>query len=153
MVANDAESIIGGVVTAERAWEAYKELKVAGRVADFDVSSYEYLVGLLCQALRIQDAKAAIAAMEMEFGVSSKDSMLTQSNDQSVTEALAGMHVALGRAHAILNESEQSVDACQRSLVFAEISKSALKSSTSFSSTENVEVIVCISSVLGDRFR
>lgn len=98
-----------------------------------DVSSYEYYISLLCQALRIDDAKAIIADMKKAYEVAENGKASTASNDQSVTEALALVYLALGRSHAILGERNESIASCKQSLSFAEISRVALKSDNSFS--------------------
>ncbi|KAG7361290.1 PPR: pentatricopeptide repeat domain containing protein [Nitzschia inconspicua] len=127
----DGNSIVGGVVTAERAWEAYDNLKCDSAI--FDVSSYEYLIALLCYALRTTDARKRIQEMEERFDLHDSESGVPASDDQSLTEALAVAHLALGRAHAILNEAKESIEECQKSVQFAQASRNALKSDTFFS--------------------
>jgi hypothetical protein len=125
---------VGGVVTAERAWSAYQNLKRNVQGPTLDVSSFEYSVKLLCQALRTSDAKGRIQELKMMFGRSQNDLSLSESNDQSMTEGLAVSYLALGQAHAILKETKESIDACKLAVVFAVNSKKALKNAESFSS-------------------
>lgn len=132
-ISEDGNSVVGGVVTAERAWEAFKNLNNSDH-SMVDVSSYEYTVTLLCHALRTGDARQRIQEMKERFGThgSAVDDK-NPNDDQSLTEALAVVHLALGRAHTILNESEESIRECNNAVEFAKLSKNALKSETSFS--------------------
>jgi hypothetical protein len=133
-VASDGNTIVGGVVTAERAWLAYQNLKKNEKDPILDVSSFEYSVKLLCQALRTDDAKRRIQEMKFTFGIPHNQVNLTESNDQSMTEGLAVVYLALGQAFAILNEAEESMEACKLAVAFAMTSRTALKSGESFSS-------------------
>lgn len=56
--------------------------------------------------------------------------------DPGVTEALAVVYLALGRAHAILNQGEASIQACQSSMDYAATSRKALLSGTYSSSKQ-----------------
>jgi hypothetical protein len=131
---HDSDTLVGGIISAERAWTAYYSLHNSGDAsAVFDVSSYEYYITLMCQALQLDDAEAKIAEMKMAFGLSKNSEASTASDDQSVTETLAMVYLALGRAYAILGEGSNAVAACKQSLKFAETSRRALKSNSSFS--------------------
>ena len=121
--------LVGGVVTAEIAWATCKGLGIA-----FDVSSYEYSITLLCQALRVEDAIARILEMKQAFGLAKEQKVTASNDDQSLTEALAIAYCSLTRAYTILNEEKKAVDACETSLAFASTSKDALKRGDSFSS-------------------
>jgi pentatricopeptide repeat protein len=134
-VASDGKTIVGGVVTAERAWSVYQNMKRHHQEPVLDVSSFEYSIKLLCQALRTNDAKKRIQEMKRTFGISQNDAKGSdQSNDQSMTETLAVVYLALGQAHAIRNEVKECMEACTLAVTFASHSKKALKCSTSFSS-------------------
>jgi pentatricopeptide repeat protein len=124
----DEDGVVGGVVTAERAWTKYKGLKTSKDEA-FDVSSYEYSITLLCQALRTKDAENRIAEMTTAFDIKN-----AESNDQSATEVLANTYLALARAHSVLRSEKDTVSACDMSLAFSMSSRNALKSDQSFSS-------------------
>mmetsp|Transcript_47606 Transcript_47606/g.48451 ORF Transcript_47606/g.48451 Transcript_47606/m.48451 type:complete len:227 (+) Transcript_47606:556-1236(+) len=121
--------IVGGVVTAEIAWKTCKRLGTA-----FDVSSYQYSISLLCQALRVEDAMTRISEMKNAFGLSEERKEIAPSDDQSLTEAIAMSYCALARAYTILNKGKQAVGACETSLAFARKSKDSLKRGNSFSS-------------------
>jgi pentatricopeptide repeat protein len=123
----------GGVVTSERAWVQYKELKRNDTDTAMDVSSYEYSIILLCQALRTKDAATRIEEMKTSFDILHTGDEDAPNNDQSVTEALAVVYLALARAHAVLNEGEEAISACDAALAFARSSRNALKSDQSFS--------------------
>jgi len=120
--------IVGGVVTAEIAWKTCKRLGTA-----FDVSSYQYSISLLCQALRVEDAMTRISEMKNAFGLSEERKEIAPSDDQSLTEAIAMSYCALARAYTILNKGKQAVGACETSLAFARTSKDSLKRGNSFS--------------------
>jgi len=129
-------SIVGGVVTAEIAWAKFKTLNIADEdhtSTAFDVSSYEYSITLLCQALRVKDAITRISEMNLAFGVSEEKKELASSDDQSLTEGLAIAYCALARAYTILKKEEEAIAACKTSLHFAKASKDALKRGSSFS--------------------
>ena len=129
-------TIVGGVVTAEMAWEKYKSLSISEQQTStvFDVSSYEYSITLLCQALRVKDAISRISEMKLAFGISGEAKELASSEDQSLTEGLAVAYCALARAYTILKKKEQAIDAIKTSLHFAKVSKDSLKRGSSFSS-------------------
>ena len=132
------DGVVGGVVTAERAWTKYMGLKTSKDGVAFDVSSYEYSITLLCQALRTKDAENRIAEMKKAFDISDGDKG-AESNDQSVTEVLANAYLALARAHSVLcSQKEAVLSACDTSLAFSKSSRNALKSDESFSSTYNI---------------
>jgi hypothetical protein len=97
----------------------------------FDVSSYEYSIILLCQALRTADAETRIAEMKTAFNLPDGDGL---DHDQSVTEALAVVHLALSRAYAMLGRGKDAISACDMCLRFSKSSRAALKSGESFSS-------------------
>lgn len=129
--------MVGGVVTSEIAWEKYKSLDIANEHqtrTSFDVSSYEYSIILLCQALRVEAAIKRISEMKLAFGVSEEKVELESSNDQSLMEGLAMSYCALARAYTILKKEEKAVGAIKKSLNFAKVSKDGLKRGNSFSS-------------------
>ena len=100
----------------------------------FDVSSYEYSIILLCQALRTDDAEKRIAEMKVAFDLPMNDELSSKvSKDQSVTEALAVVHLALARAFATMGKDKDAISACETCLDFASSSKAALKSGGAFS--------------------
>ena len=126
-------------MTAEIAWSKYKSLNVGDKSRShtstaFDISSYEYSITLLCQALRVKDAITRISEMKLAFGVSEEEKGTASSDDQSLTEGLAMAYCALARSYTILNKEEEAIDACKNSLEFAKTSTDALKRGSSFSS-------------------
>jgi hypothetical protein len=118
-------------VTAEKSWNLYKKLQETddGSVI-FDVSSYEYSISLLCQALRTEEGKGRISEMQVSFNVTDD---LTNAS-QSVTESLAIAYLTLARAYATLNQRDEAISACHRSLDFVKASKRSLKTGTDASS-------------------
>lgn len=129
-------NMIGGVVSSEIAWKKYKSLDIPdGQTrTTFDVSSYEYSITLLCQALRVDAAIERISEMKLAFGVSEGKKELESSDDQSLIEGLAMAYCALARAYTILKNENKALDAIKTSLRFAKLSKDALNRGNSFSS-------------------
>jgi pentatricopeptide repeat protein len=128
--------IFGGVVTAEKAWKKYKSLndgEESQNTQALDVSSFEYSISLLCQALRVNDAIRRISEMKAAFGLSEEKRETTSSDDQSLTEGLAVAYCALARAYTIMSMEQEAIKACQTSMSFAKESKDALKRGNSFS--------------------
>lgn len=138
------DNLVGGVVTSEIAWEKYKNLDIATeQQTRFDVSSYEYSITLLCQALRVEAAEKRISEMKLAFGLSDKKQALESSNDQSLMEGLAMAYCALARANTILKKEEQALGAINTSLEFAKASKDALKRGDSFS-RKSLRVLIIV---------
>jgi pentatricopeptide repeat protein len=96
--------LVGGVVTAERAWEMFK--KHVG--CSFDSSSYEYFITLLCQSLQCDKAEKYLNYMKEQFNLSEVAGM--SNVDQSLVESRVVCLVALSRAYAIRGK----VDDCKR---------------------------------------
>lgn len=116
--------ITGGVVTAEKAWSLCQELQEKdSKSIFFDVSSYEYSISLLCQALRTNDAEARINEMKEFFKVSKTSCEISQ----SLSETLALSYLALARASAILGETERVRFACQLFAPFLKASRESLE--------------------------
>ncbi len=139
-------NMVGGVVSSEIAWEKYKGLDTSGGQqtrTTFDVSSYEYSITLLCQALRVEAAMERISEMKLAFGVSEEKNELKSSDDQSLTEGLAMAYCALARAYTILKMEDQAIDTIKTSLRFAKLSKDALNRGSSFSSKYFMRYSVC----------
>lgn len=113
----------GGVVTAEKAWELCRTIQEKDpKSIMFDVSSYEYAIALLCQALRTDDANDRIHEMKSFFEVSEISSDIPQ----SVSETLALSHLSLARSFALLGEPEKAKGACKDFLLFANVSRKSL---------------------------
>jgi len=118
--------IAGGVVSSEEAWNIHT--KCCGEVAPPDASSYEASVTLLCQAFRVEDAKARIEQFEEQFSVhfKGKASIKIGDADQSVLETLAAAYLCLGRCYAMLKDHDNLWQAAQRSLRSIEASRRLL---------------------------
>eukprot|EP00980_Cylindrotheca_fusiformis_P029734 scaffold23797_cov255-Cylindrotheca_fusiformis.AAC.1 len=55
---DDNGVVSGGVITSEKAWTMYQQKLNEGRLlSNFDVSSFEYSIALLCQALRAEEGE------------------------------------------------------------------------------------------------
>ena len=117
------ECVVGGVMTAEKAWNRCKELQDQGRLQSiFDVSSFEYMITLLCQALRTLDAVSRINDLKKLF-LTDDD---INNTDPSLAETLSISYLSLARAYCILNERERVVDASDSSLKFLNVALQAL---------------------------
>mmetsp|Transcript_35286 Transcript_35286/g.85411 ORF Transcript_35286/g.85411 Transcript_35286/m.85411 type:complete len:765 (-) Transcript_35286:91-2385(-) len=124
--------ICGGVVSSERAWSKFQKLASDPRLTKnnrkeeviFDISSYEYSTTLLCLSLNVDEARRRIEEMKSQFGFGS-DNKIDQA-DQSLTEALAMVHVALARSLALLGKYEEAVSTSKEALWFASLSQKAL---------------------------
>lgn len=118
------DNVTGGVVTCEKAWNLFQDLQKSGSVSSgFDVSSFEYSISLLCQALKTEAAENRIKELKVTFLDESKDPACVP---QSVSEALAISYLALARAYAILYQREQANSACNLAIDFANKSRKAL---------------------------
>ncbi|CAJ1905814.1 unnamed protein product [Cylindrotheca closterium] len=115
--------VTGGVVTSEKAWALYKGLVERHALSSPDISSYEYSITLLCQALKTKESEERIEELKNEFGVSKDMTSL----DQSVTESLSLSYLGLARAYAILSNNAKATDACKNAIDFAILSKEALE--------------------------
>eukprot|EP00934_Nitzschia_sp_Nitz4_P002359 Nitzschia sp. Nitz4//scaffold131_size63436//2315//4753//NITZ4_006259-RA/size63436-processed-gene-0.92-mRNA-1//1//CDS//3329535220//2359//frame0 len=137
--------LTGGVVTIEKAWRLCAKSNDSGLEESMtdtlaveypsgsimDVSSFEYSVATLCQALRIPAAKLRIQEFESMFHAKSSE----EAPSQSVTESLALSYLALARACATLGQKNDAKKAATESLTYAEISKKALRESDKPSSS------------------
>jgi hypothetical protein len=116
--------VAGGVVTSEKAWDQMSTLQKDGKVSSgFDVSSFEYSISLLCQALRTKEVESRISELKSVFGVSEASSSIAQ----SVSEALAVSYLSLARAYAILGQNDEAISTCNLAVDFTNKSKQALK--------------------------
>ena len=83
--------LVGGVVTAERAWSLCQ-----GNIS-FDASSYEYFIGVLSQSLQCKRAEGCLQKMRKEFG-------MEDGSDPTNLESLVVCLVVIARGYAILGE-------------------------------------------------
>lgn len=95
--------LVGGVVTAERAWEQFSAMNHLDNIT-FDSSSYEYFITLLCQSLQCEKAEHHLQKMKDQFNLSN----VTTYSDPSVVESLIVCLVALARAYALLGQDDVS---------------------------------------------
>lgn len=95
--------LVGGVVTAERAWEQFSTMTHLDKTS-FDSSSYEYFITLLCQSLQCEKAEHHLQKMRDQFNLSN----VTEYLDPSLLESLIVCLVALARAYALLGQYENS---------------------------------------------
>ena len=118
-VVSNKDQIVGGVTSAERTWKLFQNLTEkkdvqtdSDSIKSVDISSYEYLISLLCQALRIDDATKRIKELKDAYGISfRKNSFL--GGDHTVLETLAVSYLGLGRAHALLGHKKDGLEACK----------------------------------------
>ena len=128
--------VAGGVVTAEKAWSLCKKLEEKHkRCVFFDISSYEYSISLLCQALRIEDVNSRIREMRSVFHITDDSSLVKTTLSQCVSESLGLSYLSLARAHAALDQRQEAISACQTSLKCIKASKTALQAGSDGSKT------------------
>jgi pentatricopeptide repeat protein len=111
---NPNNQIYGGVVSSEAAWKFMSE-KCSTSVSfstPFDISSYEYSISLLCQALRISEAETRIQELQSVYGITVQKNQL-KGGTRSVLETLAVSYVGLTRAHALLGDQTSALAAGQ----------------------------------------
>ncbi|KAL7506044.1 hypothetical protein ACHAXN_003416 [Cyclotella atomus] len=97
--AKSRQELVGGIVTAERAWEQFSSMKSDNTCVDS--SSYEYFITLLCQSLQCEKAEHQLMQMKEQFKLS-KD--LTNA-DPALIESLVVCLVVLSRAYALLGKT------------------------------------------------
>lgn len=104
----------GGVVSSESAWNLYKthgrkiDEQSAPRVVD--LSSYEYSITLLCQALRMEEAEKRIDEMKEAYHVKTTNHGFA-GNSSSVFESLGVAYLGLARGRALLGNKDGAVEA------------------------------------------
>jgi pentatricopeptide repeat protein len=111
-VANSSE-MVGGVVSSEEAWSLYRQ---KFGVDQFDSSSYEYAIVLLCQAQMVDAAVDRIGEFMTKYDIRTKGKASFIVDDKSVMETVALVHLSLARAYALRGSSEACWSACQRTL-------------------------------------
>lgn len=119
------DKICGGVVSSEAAWKLYLERgrkPTKDEPPQLDVSSYEYSISLLCQALRANDAEKRIEELKQAYGIVMKGPSYRGGN-QSAWESLAISYLALARAKALLGQRDQALEACNLARPAMEFSK------------------------------
>jgi tRNA G46 methylase TrmB len=102
---DDDVMLVGGVVASEEAWSLYMEQgqqQTHPAKPELDVSSYEYSISLLCQALRTREAEERIATFLTVYGIGIKGKASVMGGDQSSLETLAVVQLGLARAYALL---------------------------------------------------
>lgn len=98
---NGVTKLIGGIMTASRAWEMAAKRKIA-----LDTSSYEYYVTILAQSLRIETAERMIGQMKIEF------------EPNVLSESLAVCWVAIARAHLFLGRVGDAARCAQNAQMY-----------------------------------
>lgn len=125
---DNEDCLTGGVVTAENVWKRCLEMQVKSpKSMFFDVSSFEYSISLLCQALRTEDASNRIQDMRKFFSLSDS---ATTGIPQSVSETLALSYLALMRAFAVLGDVIQVKNASKSFGVYSKATKTSLCTDT-----------------------
>ena len=110
--------LFGGVVTSEKIWP-----RSSTNTIQPDLSSFEYSIILLCQALRIEDAKARIELLQSTFGIkiisqkkgstrggkAGSGGYQFKTNDPTSLETLSVAYMSLARSCALLNKPSDAV--------------------------------------------
>ncbi len=98
--------VFGGVISSEDIWPH----RVHNLVPD--LSSYEYSITLLTQALRMSEAESRIQLLEKKIGVNSKKSgdegLRFYVDDPFSLETLAVSYISLARAFALMNQKSRA---------------------------------------------
>ncbi|KAL3797540.1 hypothetical protein HJC23_009904 [Cyclotella cryptica] len=101
------DGLVGGLVTAERAWEEFNSnLGDTKNTIGCDSSSYEYFITLLCQSFRCEKAEHLLGHMKKQLNIPIRMSSI----DPALVESMAVSLVALARAYALLGK----ISDCQR---------------------------------------
>ncbi|KAL7562993.1 hypothetical protein ACA910_018630 [Epithemia clementina (nom. ined.)] len=129
-------SVAGGVVSSEEAWNIYQK-NCSGEQSPPDWSSYEVTIAILCQSLRIADARNRIEEYQRQYNIriKGKASIKAENPDQSTFETLGAVYLCLARANAMLGNWDEVWDACQRSMRGIEASRSILQDNSSNNNT------------------
>ena len=100
------DRISGGVITSEAAWQLYKafgQINYGQSKPQVDLSSYEYSVTLLCQALQLEKAEIRIEEMKRAYNVDVTKDTITGGNS-AVFETLSMAYLALARGKALIGD-------------------------------------------------
>ncbi|KAL9181072.1 hypothetical protein ACHAXT_009877 [Thalassiosira profunda] len=106
--------LVGGVVTAERAWSLTEGSIIR------DASSYEYYISLLSQSLQCQRAEECLQKMRSEFGLPDND---LGDAKPSMLESLVVCLVVIARGYALLgnlSDGRRCADKALRCLAAAD---------------------------------
>ncbi len=99
---NEEGVVAGGVVSSEAAWALFQRT-CRQRLQDeckVDLSSYEYSVTLLCQALRAKEAEDRVEDFKRTFRVS-------ETVESGAMESLAVCYQSLARMYVLLQDKEE----------------------------------------------
>ena len=112
--ARNTKHIAGGVVTARDAWLLSNQ---------FDASSYEYYIAVLCYALQTEDAQSTINDFQQQHKITStwKRGEISHfhAEDPTHLETLAISLLNLSRAHAVLGQSTNAISSAGLALCAA----------------------------------
>jgi len=109
---------VGGVYSAREAWGLYQ--------GERDISSFEYYITLLCQALCVEEATVMIESLQRKCSVSLRGKAAWTGGDQESLESLAGAYTSLARAFVLLGDGENMWTASQRALSAVRASRKLL---------------------------
>lgn len=118
----ESSSFSGGVCASESVWSLCNlknENKIESNKLQFDVSSYEYSITLLCNALMVDKAELRIKDM-----INNK---LLKEDLPSLNEGLASSYVNIARAHALLGQFEEGKIAVESALKCIDKSNKLIK--------------------------
>ena len=108
-------NLVGGAVTAERAWCLCTNDMVP------DSSSYEYTISLLSQSLQCEDARSRLQEMKREFNIpSSNDASVNEAMgniDPTLLESLAVCLVVISRSYALLGNINEGQKCAEEAIV------------------------------------
>ncbi|KAL7522100.1 hypothetical protein ACHAWX_006782 [Stephanocyclus meneghinianus] len=99
--------LVGGLVTAKRAWEQFNSnFQGKKNNVGYDSSSYEYFITLLCQSLQCEKAELLLTHMKKHLNIPNR----IGNTDPTLVESMVVSLVALARAYALLGK----ISDCQR---------------------------------------
>ena len=102
---NNSAAYSGGSLASETVWNLCKIKnmnKLESNKLNFDISSYEYSITILCNALLIEEAKNRVEEMKEDIHIGADD-------QESFNEVLASSHVLLSRANALLGNKDAAI--------------------------------------------
>jgi pentatricopeptide repeat protein len=115
--------LVGGVVTAGRAWLLCEDVNITG-----DSSSYEYYISLLSQSLQCRAAENCLRKMRVEFGirdcinVGQDEISLPGDMDPTIIESFVFCLVALARGFALLGGVKDARRCAEEALRYLDLS-------------------------------
>jgi len=110
----DKDKLVGGVMTASRAWSLCKDVNI-----EFDTSSYEYYISILSQSLQCKAAEECLQKMRVQFGIERGKHI-----DPTMIESLVVCLVVIARGYVLLGNISDGKRCAQEALEYMDTSTS-----------------------------